>query len=566
MKRDAAGRIHTFMASPEFERTAGNAVANARGSDAAILHIDSWEHPFTRKALAEAGSLLPGFLAGRRWFRSKARTIREADAEDVLATDQAWILVLRIGYSDGGTERYLLPVAIGRKQGAPPACTEIVACIAGPGGESGVLYGALWERGFREMLLRAIALNGAFRGSKGDLFAERTRAFEDDGEAAWALESSISGAEQSNSSIIYGDRYILKLFRKLEPGVHPDAETGVFLTERGFRHTPAVLGTLEYRTNTEVYSAGILQQFVHNRGDAWQFTLESLSGFFRRATDGRTDAYAPTPKSAHPLDLAVATLPPDLRELLGSFAGKVRLLGQRTAEMHAALCDPDSGPDFAPEPMTRETKERVYREMLGQADIAFELVRRKQAELPEDVEGSARELLRLEHRIAEHFSRFRDYPVTAVRIRHHGDFHLGQVLYTGADFMIIDFEGEPSRPLPDRRAKALALRDVAGMIRSFQYAAYAALFTEFPNAVTQPDIFPALESWAVCWSAWVSGLYVNAYFSSAGQRAFAGANEEERRVLLDAFLLEKVLYEVAYELNNRPDWLRIPLRGALSLI
>ncbi|MGH9639148.1 MAG: maltose alpha-D-glucosyltransferase, partial [Bryobacteraceae bacterium] len=371
-------------------------------------------------------------------------------------------------------------------------------------------------------------------------------------------------AEQSNSSIVYGDRCILKLFRKLEAGVNPDAEIGIFLTERGFRHTPEVLGTLEYRTRSETYSAGILQRFVRNRGDAWAFALESLSGFFRRVAGGKAGICAPAPKSFHPLDLAQETPPEQVREALGPFAEKVGLLGRRTAEMHAALCDPDAGPDFAPEPFTRQAAGKACAEMLAQADIAFELVRRKQAVLPEDVAASARQFLQREHRVAEHFLRFRDFPASVVRIRHHGDFHLGQVLYTGEDFMLIDFEGEPSRPLWARRAKALALRDVAGMIRSFQYAAYAALLAEFPDAPAQQDIFPALESWAVCWSAWVSGMYASAYFS-AGDGAFAGANQEERRVLLDAFLLEKVLYEIGYELNNRPDWVRIPLRGALSL-
>ncbi|MGH9583271.1 MAG: putative maltokinase, partial [Bryobacteraceae bacterium] len=532
------------------ERSNPYGMANPGSAGLAALQIDSWRHPFTRKTLAELGVLLPDFLAARRWFRAKARSIRETAAEDVLEADGAWILVVQVGYSDGGSDRYLVPVAIDRGAGFTPRGAsaphlEILASLESPDGEAGVLYSALWDSAFRDTLLRALALNGAFRGSKGDLFAERTRAFEDESSVTGKLESSLIKAEQSNSSIVYGGRYILKLFRKLEPGVNPDAEMGVFLTERGFRYTPEVLGTLQYGTKSETYSAGILQRFVKNRGDAWAFTLESLSGFFHRATGGAVDAYAPEPKSFHPLDLSRETPPAEVRELLGPFAGKIRMLGQRTAEMHAALCDPDAGPDFAPEPFTREAAAKAHAGMVAEANIVFELVRRKQAALPEDVAAGARELLRLEYRVAELFSRFRDFPVSALRIRHHGDFHLGQVLYTGDDFMIIDFEGEPSRPLSDRRAKALALRDVAGMIRSFQYAAYAALFAEFPDAAArQEDIFPALESWAVCWSAWVSGLYVSAYFSAAGEGAFAGASEQERRVLLDAFLLEKVLYEV----------------------
>ncbi|MGH9619686.1 MAG: putative maltokinase [Bryobacteraceae bacterium] len=536
-------------------------MANSSAAGVATIAIDSWTHPFSRKTLAALGALLPDFLAGRRWFRAKARSIRETAVEDVLEADGAWILLLQVGYTDGGSDRYLAPVGLARTQHVPPECREIVASVTGPGGESGVLYGALFDPAFRRTLLRAIAQNSAFNGWKGELVAQPTQAFEES-MAAEKLESSLVKAEQSNSSIVYGDRCILKLFRKLEPGLNPDAEIGIFLTERGFRYTPDVLGTLEYRTPSAAYSVGILQRFVKNRGDTWAFALESLNGFFDQVTTG---AYAPVPKTFHPLDLARESPPAELQELLGPFASKVPLLAQRTAEMHAALCDSAAGPDFAPEPFTREASAKAHAEMQAQADIAFGLMRRKQAELPPDVGTSARELLRLEHRVAEHFARFRDYPVGAYRIRHHGDFHLGQVLYTGEDFLLIDFEGEPSRPLEDRRAKALALRDVAGMIRSFQYAAYAALFAAFPDAAAQQDVFPLLESWAVSWSAWMSAFYAGAYFAAA-KDAFAGASGQERRVVLDTFLLEKALYEIGYEWNNRPDWVRIPLRGALGLI
>jgi maltose alpha-D-glucosyltransferase/alpha-amylase len=548
------------MASPE----RGRAAAGTPEADSAILQIDSWERPFSPKVREVLRSLLPDFLAARRWFRSKARTIRQTHIEDVLKAGNAWILIMEVSYADDGLERYLLPLAIARKSHAPPECREILAKLAGVDGEAGVLYGALWDADFRALLLRAIASNATIRGSAGEFVARSTSAFES--EITQELSSSLSHAEQSNSSIIYSDRYILKLFRKLESGVDPDAEIGIFLTARGFRHTPAVLGTLEYRTEGEVFPAGVLQRYVSNQGDAWKFTLESLKGFFGRATGGRRDRYAPVLKNSHPLDLAEQALPEEMRELLGTFADKIRLLGKRTAEMHVALYDPHAGPDFAPEPFTREAAAKAYRDMLAQADLAFELVRRKEAELLGDVAASAREFLASQYRVTERFARFRDFPMSLVRIRHHGDFHLGQVLYTGDDFVMIDFEGEPSRPLSDRRQKALAPRDVAGMMRSFHYAAYVALFHELADSGSQSTLLPAFESWATYWSTWISALYLTAYFNTVGEGPIAGSSQEERRVLLDAFLLEKALYEVAYELNNRPDWLRIPLRGVLSLI
>ena len=169
-------------------------------------------------------------------------------------------------------------------------------------------------------------------------------------------------------------------------------------------------------------------------------------------------------------------LPADLRGLLGEYAASASLLGQRTAEMHAALTDETGGPDFAPEPFARADAERLFQDLIAQAGTSFELLRRKLATISESAGEDARRLLSLESELTNRFEPLRQSTLSAQQIRHHGDYHLGQVLCTGSDFMIIDFEGEPARTLEERRRKALAMRDVAGMVRSFQYAAFAALF------------------------------------------------------------------------------------------
>ena len=202
--------------------------------------------------------------------------------------------------------------------------------------------------------------------------------------------------------------------------------------------------------------------------------------------------------------------------------------------------------------------------MRRQCETTVNLLRLKHKELTRTAGERARELLRLEPEVYSRFVPLRDSEINTVRIRYHGDFHLGQVLYTGDDFLIIDFEGEPARPLAERRKKTLAMRDVAGMIRSFQYAAYAALFERV--AATDGSDMGTAESWADFWTAWVSAAYLKAYFETAGDGLFVPAGMEERRLLFDAFLLQKALYEVAYELNNRPNWVGIPLGGILSLV
>jgi maltose alpha-D-glucosyltransferase/alpha-amylase len=182
------------------------------------------------------------------------------------------------------------------------------------------------------------------------------------------------------------------------------------------------------------------------------------------------------------------------------------------------------------------------------------------------VRDQAQQVLNLEGTISERFQAILDQKPTVMRIRCHGDYHLGQVLYTGHDFVIIDFEGEPARPLSERRIKRSALHDVAGMLRSFHYAAYSALLDREASGVVRPEDIPILEPWARFWYLWVSAAFLKAYLAEAGQASFIPQSREELQALLDAFLLEKAIYEVGYELNNRPEWVRIPLQGILDLV
>ncbi len=533
------------------------------------LQVRSLADPLNEVAIAKLGEALPEYVATRRWFRAKTRTIDKIDVEDALPLPgtQAHLLILNVQYAAGESDKYILPVAIGPESAA--RAEESLARVRAESGEEGTLYSALEDDSFRDVLLNLIVCETRIEGQSGVLKATRTGALRDNCDAsagARHVESFVSRAEQSNTSIIYRDRYILKLFRKLESGTNPDVEIGTFLTARGFKNTPAVLGSLEYQSKNdeESYGAGLLQQFVPNKGDAWKYTLESLQNFFERAlTKKRTP---PRLQTEHPIELIGQEIPTEIRTPIESYLRSASLLGKRTAEMHASLADAGAGPDFKPEPFTAENGRRLYGDLTGQADTAFELLRRKQSVLTGPVGESAQKLLAIERAVSDRFAAVREHPISTVRIRHHGDYHLGQVLYTGQDFMIIDFEGEPARPLAERRAKALALRDVAGMVRSFQYAAFAALFGQVPGISDDPAIRPLVEAWAAAWTAFVSAAYLRSYFETAGNAAFVPAGWKERRILLDAFLLQKALYEVAYELNNRPEWLQIPLRGILSLM
>ena len=296
-------------------------------------------------------------------------------------------------------------------------------------------------------------------------------------------------AEQSNTSVLYGERLVLKVFRRLSEGVNPDLEVGRFLTERaGFSHIPAVAGALEYRVGRrEPMTLGILQAFVANEGDAWHFTLDQLESYYERAlcTEGGGAGFR-----GSLLELIEEEPPPPLFEM-GIHLELARLLGQRTAELHLALAHDPEDPDFAPEPFTTLYQRSLYESMRTSATRNLELLRGQIGEVPEPAASEARRLLEREEELLEAFRSIVGSRLGGMRIRVHGDYHLGQVLYTGNDFVIIDFEGEPARPLTERRLKRSPLRDVAGMLRSFDYVAQTALSAPRSGARFARRTFPS---------------------------------------------------------------------------
>jgi len=243
----------------------------------------------------------------------------------------------------------------------------------------------------------------------------------------------------------------------------------------------------------------------------------------------------------------------------------IRLLGERTAELHIALAS-GRDKDFEPEPFSELYQRSLYDSMRSLTKKNFRLLRQRLASLPAAARETAERVLAAEDEIVERFRRLTSRKLTAERIRTHGDYHLGQVLYTGRDFVILDFEGEPSRSLSERRLKRSPFRDVAGMVRSFQYAAYVRLFEEASAGIVSPESLPALESWALYWERWVSAAFLQAYLRRAQAASFLPASVEENEILLDSYLLEKAVYELGYELNNRPDWVRIPLQGIRQIL
>jgi maltose alpha-D-glucosyltransferase/alpha-amylase len=354
--------------------------------------------------------------------------------------------------------------------------------------------------------------------------------------------------------MLFKNKFFLKLYRKLEDGVNPDVEVTRFLTERAkFSNVPAFLGAIEYRRpKTEPTVVCLLQSAIANEGDAWTLTLDAVGRFYERVLTRKADLQNQ------------ATPPgPLLEELIGGiYPEKAKLIGQRTGELHRALALSVEERGFAPEKFNAMAQRSVYQNMRASLRRAFGLLEKKLPTLPDAFREEAAQVLAAEKQILAQEQRLLDRRVNATKIRIHGDYHLGQVLYTGKDFIILDFEGEPARPLSERKLKRSALRDVAGMMRSFQYAAYSALWQPAMRA----EDAPFLERWADLWYRQMSSVFLHSYLAAANGADFIPPDENDFQVLLEAYLLDKAVYEIGYELNNRPAWVVIPIRGIKHIL
>ena len=534
-----------------------------------------------RRLLSADGGLtqlLPAYLRGRRWFRSKTRRIRSVSVEDSIplraTSGEAALVILTVEYTEGELETYVLPVALSHSEEAEhivrDAHSALIAYVT-PAGDEGprwLLYDALHDPSVADGLLEAIGSRRRINGRRGQMTASPTRAFRRlRGPVTDIMPAVASRAEQSNSSLVFGDRLNLKIFRRLEPGINPDLEIGQALTDYGLEHVAQVAGWLAYRPHHGESSAlGILQQYVPNQGDAWELTLDAVSAFYERAATLEEPAQRDAMSMATILQAARQPAPEAAREAIGSFLDQSWLLGVRTAELHRALTALGGDPAFAPEPFTALYQRSLFQNLRNQAQDALGLLRRRMPDLQPDARPAAKTAIEAWPEIQERMQALVQRRIRSVRIRCHGDFHAGQVLWTGKDFVIIDFEGEPGRPISERRHKRSAMTDVAGMLRSFHYAAFGTLLNPRVGGTVRPEDVPRLRAWARYWYGWVSSTYLRGYRETAGDSPFMPPDESELTALLEAAALHKVLYELVYELNNRPEWLAIPLRGLLELL
>lgn len=512
------------------------------GKGIPALHVtqNSTETPIERAIARLSSNDLSAFLRRQRWFGAKAGATTDARIESaiVLPWGNGQYAIARVAVTVGPeTQTYQLPIGLAASPNAEIPAAAVIAKVDTP--EAAVtIYDAVHDAGFRDGLAGALETGLVVQGHGASRWIIERVGVEPSTFQA-GLKSRVSTVEQSNTSIIFGDQAILKLFRRLAVGTQPDVEVTRFLTTRAhFANTPALIAEIRFEDDGAAMSSGVLQQYVTGATDCWSVALEQGRSYF-----------------SAPLE----------RESPNTFAAEAKRLGAMTRAMHEALAGDDDDPDFAPEPVSSDDLDRWSHRAQQSIRDSLDLLERQLAlpGFPRDRTPEAQALVgRREHYLGwinEIDDQLGDDLGLSARV--HGDYHLGQVLRSAAgEFMVIDFEGEPSRSLSERREKTSPLRDVAGMLRSFAYA--AATLAQSAGKNVPPHI---RELRIGRWERDVRAAFLSGYLADDDEPGLLPEDESHVRQLIAIFETEKAFYELAYELNNRPTWAWIPMRGIAKL-
>lgn len=552
----------------------GEEGADVTGKDAFTVSNRAWETFGDDLRSALEKRFLLAYIQHSRWFREKSRKIRKLAIIDTFSvggkSPAAWVAIVQLQFTDDYVATYVVPVGLAIHEEAVVLREETPGAIIAEvkfGREDGVLFDGIYSTELRDALLRFIVSRKRMTGERGTLQIARSRDLRRvDVFAAGIPFSRVLKTEQSNSSVLYRDQFFFKLYRKLEPGVNPEVELLRYLSEdQGFTHVPRYSGSIEYESTTGERSAlGLLIDYVPSSGDAWGYTQDAIDRFFEILLIGEetTEKRIRTPES--PLAVNPKEIPEAFIALAdGFFLEMIELLGRRTGELHLALTAEKKETAYVPEAFSRLYQRSLYQSLRSLTRRVIDSVKGLRGRFPPETDELVQSFLALEDTLLERFSRITQHRIEAKKIRIHGDYHLGQVLFTGRDFVIIDLEGEPARTLSERRLKYSAFRDVAGMLRSFHYAIHSRYLE---TVAIRPEDGARLEPWIRPWYTWTAGVFLHSYLDTVDDAAFVPPDRESLEMLLEIYLLEKAVYEVGYEINNRPDWVGIPLEGIRFLL
>jgi len=513
-----------------------------------------WRITMSEKVRAQLErEALPAFIAGRRWYAAKGSavgTVTIADYAEWPGSDRSWLVALtRVERDKGEADTYFLPLTLGWEDSDEERMRALAALTVAKvrqQAQVGVLADAFCDDAFCRALVTAIGAGGEIKMARGRLRFRPAKAFAEIAGAAYdRLPVAAPGAQSSNTIVAFDERLFLKAYRRLQAGGNPEVEIGRFLTDVvHFRNSVPVAGSVEYiGADGSTTVLALLQAYVANQGDGWAYTLNHLDRVLEQS-----------PAQPGPPGTGV--------DLHAGYLALIRTLGRRTGELHAALATRTGDPAFDPEPITAADVAAWTRRVGAAAAEGLDRLETQRKALSDATRLEADALLARRGDIAARIQAHSGDRVTAGKTRVHGDLHLGQVLIAQNDFMIADFEGEPARTLAERAEKQTPLKDVAGMLRSFDYAMHSALANMGPE---RSEAQAQLESVGREWQAQAREAFLDGYEEIARAGALALPRGDGRR-LLELMLLEKAFYELRYELENRPDWVRIPLRGLSDIL
>ncbi len=532
-------------AAPEGLRT--------RTGEPPTLTVETWSAVFSRRVREKINPMLPAFLRGQRWFRSRTRKIRIAEIHDVVpfAQSGSYLLILRVEYTEGDPEFYTL--ALTATPGVSELSEFVLARLRLPDGQSGLLHGAFRHPPFADELLNAILRRRRYAGEMGTLTVTHTRLMRQlRGKEDAPLAATVATADQDNTTLFYGDRFALKFLRKIEEGPHPEEEMVSFLNQAGYPAVAPLAATVNY-SNPEGQPAALalLFGFVRDAVDGWAYTKNHLGLFFEHAAARGAAPEKPDEEVAH--------------ELIGSYLPWAQHLAARIGEMHATLAAYPENPVFAPEPFTDFYRHGLYHGMLARMRRTLDQLLARLQQLPETVRGDVQAMLERHDAIRARYRFLRDQRLDAMRIRIHGDLHLAQVLYTGKDFVLIDFEGDPARPLSERRIKRSPLEDLASMFASFYTAAQHAQGEAREGLGAAPAV-QARAGWARFWARTVGLAFLDAYLQTPGVAPLLPRDPEHLRVLTRLYIMDLAMRRLQYELTHAPELVRMPCRLVVDLL
>jgi len=540
-----------------------------------VLTVEGeWDRVFDKKNRHRLETILPPYLKLHRWFAGRDRNIKSVTLREFMPVpfngeSRARLALLQVDYSAGDVDFYTLPLMFaaeaeaGRlREGFPQLIIAELQTLGGAPG--GVLYEATGSPAFCQALLGLMLNRRRLKGAHGEIESTRTTALRQTFGKTPVPESALLKSEQSHTSILFGDRAVLKLFRQFDWGLNPELEIGRFLTKKGFPQSKPLTGALEYiDTHNTRTTLAVVNTYIPEGKNAWEYTLDTLGRFYERTTTSDAQGVPASASPPDPLKIFGQEIPPVVQANIGTYLEPARLLGVRTAELHLTLASETEDVNFAPEPFTSYYQRSLFQSMRTLAVESFWQLRKQLRTLPPEISPLAQRALELKPAIIQQFRRLFEHQIAAQRIRIHGNLRLGEVLWTGKDFLFLDFEGSVATPISERSIKRSPLQDVASLIRSFRHAAYAGLSQHGERGNVH---LPAFASWAQYWSDAVGAVFLKAYFERLGKTGLYPAGETELRAMWQAYLLNQMLGELNRELDARSDKLKIPLQDILHLI